>query len=41
MNDEEGEWEYYIVHDSIGVSHIHRKRRDEPQTFHCVYCSEH
>jgi hypothetical protein len=26
-DDGEAEWEYYLVHDSIGVSHVMRTRK--------------
>ncbi len=34
------EFDYYIVHDSIGVSHILRQKKGEPPTFSCRNCSE-
>jgi len=40
MSDDEDEWEYYIVHDSIGVSHIYRKKRGEPPLARCANCSD-
>jgi len=40
LSDEEGEFEYYIAHDSIGVPHILRKLRGEPPMLGCANCSD-
>jgi len=37
---DEEEYEYYIVHDSIGVSHIMRKRKGEHPALRCFNCSD-
>ena len=36
QSDEEGEYEYYIVHDSIGVSHVMRTRKGAHPAVRCV-----
>jgi hypothetical protein len=37
-NDDE--WDYYIVHDSVGVSHVLRRKKGElPQT-RCTNCDD-
>jgi hypothetical protein len=33
---EDEEFDYYIVHDSVGVSHILRKRKEEPPMVRCT-----
>lgn len=30
---EDDEFEFYIIHDSVGVSHVMRKRKGEPPMF--------
>ena len=35
---EDDEWDYYIVHDSIGVSHILKKRKGELPMIRCTNC---
>lgn len=37
---EDDEFEYYIVHDSIGVSHIMRKKKGELPMFRCYNCDD-
>jgi hypothetical protein len=34
------EWDYYIVHDSIGVSHILRVPKGKPPQIRCVGCDD-
>ena len=34
------EYDYYIVHDSIGVSHVIRTRKNAHPTVACVGCSD-
>ena len=38
MSGQEDEWEYYMIHDSIGVSHVMRKRKGElpPVKYTCA-----
>jgi hypothetical protein len=37
---EDDKHDYYIVHDSIGVSHIMRKQKGEHPALRCVNCSD-
>ena len=37
---EDTEFEYYIVHDSIGVSHMVRKKKGELPIFRCFNCDD-
>lgn len=37
---EDDVWDYYIVHDSIGVSHVLKKRKGELPMIHCTNCSD-
>ena len=37
---EEDEWEYYFIHDSIGVSHIMRKLKGELPLVRCTNCED-
>ncbi len=37
---EDDEWDYYIVHDSIGVSHVLRKKKGETPTFSYRNCND-
>ncbi len=37
---EDDDWDYYIVHDSLGVSHVYRKKKGEPPTFSCRNCAD-
>ena len=32
------EYDYYIVHDSIGVSHVLKQKKGEPPSFGCRNC---
>jgi len=40
LTEQEDEWEYYIVHDGIGVSHVMRKRKGELPLVKCTNCDE-
>ena len=37
---EDEEFDYYIVHDSIGVSHVLRKKRGELPQIRCTNCED-
>ena len=40
IDDNADEWEYYIVHDNIGVSHVVRTKRGRPPMIRCVGCDD-
>ena len=40
MSEQEDEWEYYFIHDSIGVSHVMRKRKGELPMVKCTNCDD-
>ncbi len=37
---EDEEWDYYIVHDSLGVSHVMRTRKGRHPAVRCVGCDD-
>ena len=37
---EDGEWDYYIVLDSIGVSHVLRTKKGTHPAVRCAGCDE-
>ena len=37
-DDNDQEYEYYIVHDSIGVSHVFRTRKGTHPAIRCADC---
>ena len=39
-NEEDDEWEYYFVHDSIGVSHVMRTKKGAHPGVRCVGCDD-
>ncbi|HEV2138573.1 MAG TPA: hypothetical protein VGR53_06995 [Nitrososphaerales archaeon] len=39
-DEEDDGFEYYIVHDSIGVSHVMRKRKGELPLVRCTNCDD-
>jgi len=36
----EDEYDYYIAHDSIGVSHVVRVKKGKPPNIRCVGCDD-
>ena len=36
----EEEWDYYIVHDSIGVSHVFRTKKGQHPGIRCIGCED-
>jgi len=37
-DNEGGDWVYYLVHDSIGVSHVMRTRKGTHPAVRCTSC---
>jgi len=37
---EDDEYDYYIVHDRIGTSHVMRTRKNTPPAVRCVGCDD-
>ncbi len=37
---EDDEYDYYIVHDSIGVSHVLRQKKGKLPAFSCRNCDD-
>ena len=39
-SEKEDEYDYYIAHDSIGVSHVVRVKKGKPPNIRCVGCDD-
>ncbi len=37
---ENDEWDCYVIHDSLGVSHVCGQKKGEPPTFSCRNCTD-
>ncbi len=38
--EDDEDWDYYFVHDSLGVSHLMRTRKGAHPAVRCVGCDE-